>query len=51
MIRIVCFQQEKSVGALKKAIKEEKKRRLHDIDADSLNLWKVSEPIKHGVRR
>ena len=33
-----------SVGTLKKAIKGEKKA-FEDIDADSLNLWKVSIPI------
>jgi hypothetical protein len=39
----VKIAPEESVGALKKAIKEEKKQRLRDIDADALDLWKVSK--------
>src|ERR1700733_5880108 len=35
----------KNVGALKKAIKEEKKVAFDRIDADSLDVWNVSIPI------
>ena len=41
----VEIPREKSVSLLKKAIKEEKKRRLYDIDADALDLWKASSCI------
>jgi len=34
-----------SVSALKKAIKEEKKQTFRDVDADTLQLWKVSDLI------
>jgi hypothetical protein len=32
-----------SVGALKKAIKEEKRPAFDDMPADRLDLWKVSK--------
>jgi len=34
-----------SVGALKKAIKEEKKHAFEHIDADALNIFQVSFPV------
>jgi hypothetical protein len=36
---------DENVGALKKAIKEEKKQAFDHIDADSLDVWNVSIPI------
>jgi hypothetical protein len=33
----------KTVGALKKVIKDEKQQRLGDIGPDTLVLWKVSD--------
>jgi hypothetical protein len=39
----VDIDREKSVGALKKAIKEEKKPAFDHIPADRLGLWKVSK--------
>ena len=41
----VEIDRNKDVGALKKAIKEEKKRAFHDITTDSLQVWKVSIPV------
>ena len=40
---------EESVGALKDAIKEKKKQRLREIDADALDLWKVREWIAESI--
>jgi len=40
----VTIQSSKTVDDLKKAIKEEKKNDLKDIDADRLTLYKVSIP-------
>jgi hypothetical protein len=37
----------KTVSALKKAIKEEKKIAFGHVDADSLKLWKVSASYEH----
>jgi hypothetical protein len=37
----VKIANNETVAALKKAIKEEKKRAFLDVDADSLDLWKV----------
>ncbi|KAG5651228.1 hypothetical protein H0H81_009377 [Sphagnurus paluster] len=49
----VKITAEETVGDLKKAIKEKKKRAFDDIDAKSLVLWRVSVPcsqsIKHDV--
>jgi len=45
----VEIDREKSVGALKDAIKDKKRNRLHDIDADSLDLWRVSKQIAHSL--
>ena len=45
----VKIAREESVSLLKKAIKEEKKRRLCDIDADSLDLWKASAHVRRYV--
>jgi hypothetical protein len=41
----VEIDRDKNVGALKKAIKEEKKPAFDDITADSLDVWNVSIPI------
>ena len=41
----VEIDPEKDVGALKKAIKEEKKPVFDDITSDSLEVWKVSIPV------
>jgi len=41
----VEIDRDKDVGALKKAIKEEKKKAFDHIDADSLEVWKVCIPI------
>ena len=38
----VEIARSKTISALKKAIKEEKKKSLQDVDADTLDLWKVS---------
>jgi len=45
----VDIDSKKSVGALKDEIKTKKKRRLGDIDADDLDLWRVSERIAHSL--
>ena len=47
----VEISREKSVGVLKDAIKDKKQHRLHEIDADSLTLWKVSLRIGSNVPR
>jgi Crinkler effector protein N-terminal domain len=39
---LVKIARTESVGMLKKAIKEEKKVAFEHVDADSLQLWKVS---------
>ena len=39
-----------SVGALKKAIKNEKKHAFEHVDADTLNLWEVSIPVDNGFK-
>jgi len=36
---------DKDVGDLKKAIKEEKKNAFEHVDADALDLWKISVPF------
>jgi hypothetical protein len=38
---LVKILNTKNVGALKKAIKEEKTHAFEQVDADTLNLWKV----------
>jgi hypothetical protein len=40
----------KTVGALKKAIKEEKKPAFDDVAADALVLWKVSLPVDESLK-
>jgi hypothetical protein len=40
----------KNVGALKKAIKEEKKLAFQYADADALVLWKVSLPVDESLK-
>ncbi len=47
----VKIAPEESVGALRKAIKEEKRPVFDDIPADRLDLWKVSKQIAHRVCR
>ena len=44
-IFLVEIATTKTVGALKQAIKEEKKHAFQDIDAKTLNLWKVFIPL------
>lgn len=39
-----------SVGALKKAIKIEKQHLLQHVDADNLDLWKVSLPVDESLK-
>jgi hypothetical protein len=39
----VKIAPEESVGALKDAIRDKKKHKLREIDADALDLWKASE--------
>ena len=41
----VKIDRDENVGALKKAIKEEKKKAFDHIDANSLDVWNVSIPI------
>jgi len=41
----VKIDRDENVGALKKAIKEEKKPAFDHITADSLDVWNVSIPI------
>ena len=41
----VKIDRNKNVGCLKEAIKEAKKPAFDDIDADSLEIWKVSIPV------
>jgi hypothetical protein len=45
----VKIDPNENVGALKKAIKEEKKLAFDHIDADSLDVWNVFIPIDEGV--
>jgi hypothetical protein len=40
----------RTIGDLKKAIKEEKKVAFEHVDADTLKLWKVSTPISESRR-
>jgi len=39
----IQIAQTKTVGDLRKAIKDEKKNAFRDVDADRLDLWKVSD--------
>ena len=39
----------KTVGTLKKAIKDEKKPAFDHIPTDNLTLWKVSYPVDGGL--
>ena len=41
----------KRVGHLKKAIKKEKENKLAHIDADELNIYKVSHSAQYTHRR
>jgi len=42
----VDIDRGKTVGALKKLIKEEKQNDFNNVDADKLTLWALSPPIK-----
>src|SRR5258708_3115374 len=42
--------ESKTVGGLKKAIKEEKKPEFDHVAADSLDLWKVSIPDDRNLK-
>lgn len=44
----VDILRSKTVDHLKKAIKKEKENALNHIDADQLEIWKVSDPA-HSV--
>ena len=39
-----------SVGALKELIKDKKKHAFERVDADTLNVWKVSFPVDDDLR-
>ena len=39
----------KTVGALKKAIKHEKRHAFEHVDADTLDLWKVAIPADENL--
>jgi Crinkler effector protein N-terminal domain len=41
----------KTVGALKKAIKEEKKHAFRNVDADILLIWEVSIPVDGNLKK
>ena len=41
--------ENKTVGALRKAIKDEKEHAFPHIDADTLVLWKVSIPVSRSL--
>jgi hypothetical protein len=45
----VEIDQEKSVGALKDAIKDKKRPAFDDMPADRLDLWKVSKRIAQSL--
>ena len=45
---LIKIEVDKTVGALKEAIKEKKKHALQHVDADDLIIWKVLIPVnKH----
>jgi hypothetical protein len=46
----VKMGRERSVAALKEAIKEKKSQAFRDVDADSLVLWKVSAPFNRSLK-
>jgi hypothetical protein len=41
--------ESKTVGALRKAIKDEKEHAFQHVDADNLILWKVSIPVNRSL--
>ena len=41
--------ESKTVGALRKAIKDEKRHAFKHVDADTLVLWKVSVPVSRNL--
>src|ERR1700734_3104790 len=41
--------ESKTVGALRKAIKDEKRHAFQHVDADTLVLWKVSFPVNRNL--
>jgi hypothetical protein len=41
--------ERKTVGALRKGIKDEKEHAFQHVDADALLLWKVSIPVDRNV--
>jgi hypothetical protein len=41
--------ESKTVGALRKAIKDEKRHAFKHVDADTLVLWKVSIPVNRSL--
>ena len=42
---------DKTIGALKKSIKEEKKNAFKNVDADTLVLWEVSTRIDQDFKK
>jgi hypothetical protein len=45
----VEIQRTKTVGALRKAIKEEKQIMFQHVDADALELWAVAFPVDDSL--
>ena len=45
----VEISRDKTVGTLRKAIKEEKTPKLDHIAADELVVWKVGHPARRGL--
>ena len=43
--------ESKTVGALRKAIKDEKEHAFQHVDADALLLWKVSIPVDRSFTK
>jgi hypothetical protein len=41
--------ESKTIGALRKAIKDEKEHAFQHVDADALLLWKVSIPVNRSL--
>jgi hypothetical protein len=41
--------ESKTVGALRKAIKDDKEHAFQHVDADALLLWKVSIPVNRSL--
>ncbi|KAG1755294.1 uncharacterized protein EDB91DRAFT_285621 [Suillus paluster] len=46
----IKIEPTESVSALQKVIKDAKKHAFHDVDADSLTLWKVNLPVNETLK-